>query len=115
MVKTENLRKYELSVIIDAHLTHDQKEVIFKDVLETVKKSGGKIINSQVWFEKHRMTFDIKKCKEGTYYLINFESEGSAVEKMKTVLRLNEKILRYLISNVEAYVAPEVHTAYTGR
>ena len=114
MVKIESLRKYELIVIVDAHLTHEQKEVIFKEVVETVKKSGGKIINSQVWFEKQRMTFDIKKRKEGTYYLINFESDRTAVESMKVVMRLNEKILRYLFSIVEAYVAPEVHTAHTG-
>ena len=72
MEKNELTRKYELVVIVDAKLTNEMKEAVRKEVTDTINKRGGKVINSQVWLEKHKLTFQIKKCNEGTYYLINF-------------------------------------------
>ncbi|MBF0483220.1 MAG: 30S ribosomal protein S6 [Candidatus Omnitrophica bacterium] len=91
------IRKYELVTIIDAKLTNDQKEAICKEVVEILQKVDAKVINSQVWFEKHKFSFDIKRCKEGTYYLTNFESPASSISKIRAALRLKEKVLRFEI------------------
>ena len=101
MVKTELLRIYELVVIVDAKLSNEEKESIFKNVVEAVTKAGGKVVNSQVWMERHKLTFKINRCNEGSYYLINFEGEGVLANNLNPVLRLNEKILRFLIIQVE--------------
>ncbi len=101
MEKTEVLRKYEAMVIIDAKLSNEDKEAVFKEATEIVTKSGGSVINGQVWMEKHKLTFRIKKCAEGTYYLINFEDKGDSVAKIRQALRLNEKILRFVLINLE--------------
>ncbi|VAX36879.1 hypothetical protein MNBD_UNCLBAC01-1375 [hydrothermal vent metagenome] len=95
------LKKYEMVVIIDAKLTNEEKEVARKDATEIVNNAGGNVINSQVWIEKQKFTFEIKKCTEGLYYSINFESEASAINKMRAGLRLNEQILRSLIILVD--------------
>lgn len=97
----ELLTKYELMLIIDANMTNEEKETIFKAAADAVQKSGGKVINGQVWLDKHKFTFEIKKCSEGTYYLINFEGEGSCVDKIQPILKLNEKILRFAFTKVE--------------
>ncbi len=62
MDKNESVTKYELVVIVDAKLTNETKEVVRKEVADTINKHGGKVINSQVWLEKHKLTFLIKKC-----------------------------------------------------
>ena len=103
MDKKELLNKYELMIVVDAKHSADVKESIYKEVVDTVVKGGGKIINNQVWIEKHRLTYPIRKQNEGTYYLVNFESDGQAVKKIEPILRLNERILRYLISRVETH------------
>jgi len=100
MENTEVLNKYELMVIIDAKLTDGDKEAIRKEAAEIVKKGGGSVINSQVWLEKHRFTFEIKKKTEGLYYSISFESGAAAIEKIRASLKLNERILRSLITKV---------------
>ena len=97
MEKTEVDRKYELMFIVDAKLTAEQKDDICKDVTETVNKDGGRVINNQVWLEKHKLFFPIKKCLDGTYYLYNFESEGDRIAKITTDLKLKEKVLRFSI------------------
>lgn len=90
------MNKYELIMIVDAQLSPSEKEEILKQATEAVTKGEGKVINSQVWLEKQRFTFGIRKRKEGTYYLVNFESNGNA-GKIRDLLRLNENILRYAI------------------
>ena len=61
MEKNELVRKYELVVIVDAKLTNEVKEAVRKEVTDAINKHGGKVINSQVWLEKHKLTFQIKK------------------------------------------------------
>ena len=100
-MENELVRKYELMVIVDARLNEEEKDAIFKEVADVVTKSGGKLINSQVWLEKHKLAFEIKKCREGTYYLVNFEADGIVNDKIKSALKLNERVLRSAISKAE--------------
>jgi small subunit ribosomal protein S6 len=95
MAQNELLRKYELVVIVDAKLTNDAKEAVRKEVTEMIKKFGGKVINSQIWLEKHKLTFMIKKCSEGTYYVINFEGASSIIAEIKPLLIIHERVLRF--------------------
>ena len=95
------MNKYELVVIINAQMPQDQKETIFKQTTDTITKGGGKVVNNQVWFDRQKLTYSIKKCLEGTYYLIKFEALGAAIEKIKLNLRLNEEILRFGIYKTE--------------
>ena len=101
MGKTVTLRKYELVVIVDAKLSGEEKDGILKSISEAVVKAGGKVLNSSIWLERHKMTFKISKCLEGTYFLVNFEGESQVANQVKNVLRLNEKLLRFQFFNVD--------------
>ena len=91
------MSKYDLMVIVDAQKTQEQKDSIFKQCNEAVTKAGGRIDNSQVWLDKHKLYFKIKQCLEGTYYLIKFDGPTSMIEKINQALRIHDDILRYLI------------------
>ena len=91
------MKKYELIIIVDSQNTQEAKDNILKQVIDIVEKSEGKIINSQVWLEKQKFTFRIKKCAEGTYYIVNFEAGGDANSKIKQGLKINERVLRSAI------------------
>ncbi len=95
------MNKYELVVLVKSQITNDEKEGIFKVATEAVTKSGGKVINAQVWLEKQKLAFDIKKCWEATYYLVKFESLTKAIEKIRQTVRLNEDVLRFAIIKVD--------------
>lgn len=94
------MNKYELVVMVDANLPQEVKEGILKEACDVIAKSEGKVINSQVWIDKHKMPFRIKKSAEATYYLINMEGESAVANKAKQILKLNEKILRFLTIRV---------------
>ena len=111
MEKNELTRKYELVAIVDAKSTNEAKESIRKEVTDLINKRGGKVINSQVWLEKHKLTFQIKKCSEGTYYVINFEGKSDIINKIRPNLKLNEKILRFDFIRIEPKVTAETALA----
>ncbi|MCK5580931.1 MAG: 30S ribosomal protein S6 [Candidatus Omnitrophica bacterium] len=89
--------KYELVVIMDAAVPQEEKETTVKEVGDLIAMNEGKVINSQVWLEKHKFSFRMKKKTEGTYYLVNFESPREKIVKLRQKLKLNEKVLRSLI------------------
>ncbi len=91
------MNKYELMVVINAMLSQEEKDAIFKEATEIVMKSEGKVINSQVWLDKHKLTFPLKKSTHGTYYVMNFESAAAAINKIRQALKLNERVLRFLL------------------
>ena len=107
MEQSNSANKYELMAIVDAHLSQDDKDAIVKDVCDTVTKAKGNSVNTQIWFEKQKLSFEIKKKTEGTYYLINFEAPKASVASIRGELRLKEQLLRYLILEVEAFASKE--------
>ena len=90
------MNKYEFVYIIDAHASQSIKEEIAKQVADAAAKAEVKMVNSQIWLEKHRMSFPINKIWEGTYYMLNLEAQSTAINKMQAILRINDQILRFL-------------------
>ena len=95
------MNKYEFVYIIDAHAPQSAKDDIAKQVSDAIAKSGIKLINSQIWLERHKMSFPINKIWEGTYYLLNLEAPASALSKLHGLLRINEQVLRFLTIRLE--------------
>ncbi len=90
------MNKYELVYIVDAHMANGAKEEIAKQVSDAIVKSNANLINAQVWLERQKMSFPIKKISEGSYYLLNFEGPSAALAKLNALLNINERILRFL-------------------
>ncbi len=93
--------KYELVMVVDAAVPQEEKESIVKEAGEAIGKCDGQVINSQVWLDKHKFAFLIKKRMEGTYYTVNFEGQRSGFSKLRGMLKMNERILRSLIVKAE--------------
>ena len=96
------MNKYELVYIVDAHAPQGTKDDVAKQVADALAKTEIKVINSQMWLDRHKMSFPIQKIGEGTYYLLSFEAKSSSVTKLQSILRINEQILRFLTVKVEA-------------
>ena len=96
------MNTYEFVYIVDAHATQAVKEEITKQVNEALAKSNIKVINSQIWLERHRMSFPINKVSEGTYTMVVIEAQPAALAKLSGLLRINEQILRFMTIRQEA-------------
>ena len=96
------MNKYELVYIIDAHAPQTTKDDVAKQVAEALAKSEIKLVNSQLWLDRHKMSFPIQKVIEGSYYLLNLEAKSSSVAKLQSILRINEQILRFMTVRADA-------------
>jgi small subunit ribosomal protein S6 len=96
------MTKYELVYIVDAHAPQGTKDEIAKQVADALAKTEIKVVNSQLWLDRHKMSFPIEKIVEGTYYLLNLEAKSSSVAKLHSNLRLNEQILRFMTVRADA-------------
>ena len=99
------MNKYELVYIVDAHAPQSTKDEIAKQVADSLAKTELKVINSQMWLDRHKMSFPIQKIGEGTYYLLSLEGKSSSITKLQSILRINEQILRFLTIKVDTQKA----------
>lgn len=101
------MRKYEAMFILRPDLGESEKADIFNQIKDVLNKSNVKINSANIWAEKRKLNFQLSikgksvKFNEGLYYLVEFESETPEIKKITVALRLNENILRFLISAKE--------------
>ena len=95
------MNKYEAVVIIKPDLSEEERKVLLEQINEAMTKNNGKILQENIWSERRKFFFPIKKFLEGVYYLVIFNAAGPAVKELKHTYGLNESILRVLITKIE--------------
>ncbi|MFQ5828668.1 MAG: 30S ribosomal protein S6 [Candidatus Methylomirabilia bacterium] len=93
------LRLYETLLIVDPRPTEDEVTQLLGRLQDTLKELGGQVQLVENW-GKRRLTFDIKKQREGIYAVFEFLAEAAAVKEFERQLKLNEQILRFLTARV---------------
>jgi small subunit ribosomal protein S6 len=95
------MNKYEAMVIVRADISDDDRKAAFQQVNDAIAKQKGEISQSGVWSERRKLCFPIKKQPEGVYYLVQFSAPSAAVRELENIYRLNEQLLRVLITRVD--------------
>jgi small subunit ribosomal protein S6 len=92
------MRTYEIAFIVHP----DLEETAFNEVLEKVKgwitESGGKVTNVDLW-GKRKLAYEIRNQSEGQYVFVLIEMEPSSLAGLENNLRLQESIMRFMISS----------------
>lgn len=95
------MNKYEVMFIIKPDLLEEEKKTLFSQINDAVSKNNGSVSQGAVWLEKRKLYFPIKKYREGLYYLMNFSILPLAIKDIRHAYKLNENILRVLISTLQ--------------
>ena len=94
------MNKYEAMFIVRPDLSEDERKAVLNQINDAVIKNSGNVLSSDIWLEKRKLCFKIKKYHEGAYYLVSFNIAGEAIKDIRHIYRLNESILRVLVSRV---------------
>jgi len=94
------MNKYEAMFIIKPDLSQEDKESLFLQLNDAVVKNEGTVQAASVWAERRKLFFPINKFHEGLYYLLNFSVDPLKVKEIRHAYKLNEGILRILITKV---------------
>ncbi|MGE5279595.1 MAG: 30S ribosomal protein S6 [Deltaproteobacteria bacterium] len=102
------MNQYEAMFIIKPDLNEEERQAVLKAIRDQIVKQEGKITSDEVWAERRRLAYDLfpvgggTRFREGTYFLVRFESAPTALDEIKKSYSLNENILRTLILRAEA-------------
>jgi small subunit ribosomal protein S6 len=92
------MKKYEAMFILKPDISEEERKGLFGQIGEVIAKNNGTITQASVWAEKKKLYFPLKKFRDGVYYLVNFTVDPLAVDKLTNAYRINENILRLLIT-----------------
>lgn len=91
------MRRYEGMFIIKPDMNKEELKKTLDSIEDTIAKNGGRIEKCQRWAGR-RLGYTVKKFEEGEYYLCDFEAEPKTVSALEGAYRLNDNILRTLIT-----------------
>lgn len=92
------MNKYEAMFIVKPDLSEEERKSLFNQIGDAVTKNKGTVDSAAVWAERKKLLFPIKRNLEGMYYLMNFSIGTSAIKDIRHAYKLNENILRVLIT-----------------
>jgi small subunit ribosomal protein S6 len=95
------MNSYEAMFLVNSSLDDKASKAVLDQIKEILVKNEGNIISSNIWAEKRSLCFPIKKNMEATYYLVNFMLKPDLIDTVKQTYRLNENVLRVLITKKE--------------
>lgn len=95
------MNKYELAVVLNPTLDEEAVKAEMAAINELIAKFGGTVEKVDDW-GKRRLAYEIKKVNEGFYSFITFTSENETPNEVEKRMRINEKVLRYLVVRQDA-------------
>lgn len=94
------MNKYEGIFIFKADLDEKKLGDECAGVEQTIEKHKGKIEKSENWGKK-RLTYTIKKFREGFFLYLVFEAEPGSIKTFTEIFKINNNILRTQITRRE--------------
>jgi len=95
---------YESMVILKPDLANEEREEISNKIIKKVEDLKGKVLAAKLWAKEKNFFYFLrerggekKKYYKGCYWLVNFSLDKQALDELKEVIRLEERILRNLI------------------
>jgi len=90
------MRSYECAVVLHPAVTEDGLKTSTAKYVDIISRSGGEITRVETW-GKRRLSFEIMKQFEGTYFFYKFRGAGQLVDELGRQLRIDEQVLRHMI------------------
>lgn len=95
------MNKYELAVVVNAKLEDEERAATIEKVKEYITRFGGTVTDVDDW-GKRRLAYEIQRMREGFYYFIHFEADGTCPAEVERRVRIMENVIRYLCVRQDA-------------
>ncbi len=93
---------YETVFIITPVLSDSQVKETVQKFKTYLTKNGAEIVYEENWGLK-KMAYPIQKKSTGFYYMVEFKTDGSLIEKLEKEYRRDERIIRFLTLKMDKY------------
>ena len=96
------LNHYETVFITTPVLSEIQVKEAVEKFKAVITEKGGNIEHEEAWGLR-KLAYPIQTKTTGFYHLIQFEGEGTLVNKLETSYRRDEKVIRFLTFRLDKY------------
>ena len=96
------LNHYETVFITTPVLSEIQVKEAVEKFKAVITENGGNIEHEAAWGHR-KLDNQNKNNTTGFYHLIQFEGEGTLVDKLETSYRRDEKVIRFLTFRLDKY------------
>ena len=91
------MNKYEVLYIINAGLDEEATKALIERFSGIITDNGGTVVSIDEW-GKRKLAYLIEDMSEGYYVLMQFEAEGTLPVELERNFKINENIMRYLVT-----------------
>jgi small subunit ribosomal protein S6 len=78
----------------------DQVQAVIDRVTRGIAAAEGQVVKVSPW-GRRRLAYAIGQQREGSYFIIQFDSPGAAVLELERGLNITEEVMRHMITRVE--------------
>ena len=95
------MRDYELLYIIKTEVGEEQTQAVIDRYNGILEGEGATVEKVDKW-GKRTLAYTIdKKYTDGFYVLVNFKGEANAVDEVDRLMKIDENLLRHMITRVD--------------
>ena len=95
------MRDYELLYIIKTEVGEEQTQAVIDRYNGILEGEGATVEKVDKW-GKRKLAYTIdKKYIDGFYVLVNFKGEANAVDEVDRLMKIDENLLRHMITRVD--------------
>lgn len=96
MEETENIKEYEMAYLLSPEVSEEKLDLEIAELEKIIKESGGEIIESGAP-KKRWLSYEVRKQRQAYFGAFSFKIPSEGIGKIKSVLSLYKKIMRFLI------------------
>ncbi len=104
------MREYEIATVLNMGLEDGDPDALTEKIEGWIVAAGGKVARADNW-GRRKLAYPIKKQQEGNYVFWYASLPSAAPAELEQQMRLNEDVLRFMITRAELPVQPEEEDA----
>ena len=93
------MNKYESVIIVNPNVDEAGLKALEEKFTGLINENGK--VESVENMGKKRLAYEIKKFKEGTYMLFNFESNPDTIKELERVYRITDDVIKFIVVRKE--------------
>jgi|GEM_PF-1614492 len=89
------MREYETIYLLKPDLPAETSKMLLDKVVDIISKQNGHVLIKTDW-GKRRLSYRIEKFNQAQYFYLLFLDAGQAVAEIERILKLDDRVLRFL-------------------
>ena len=93
------MNKYESIIIVNPNVDEAGLKTLEEKFTGLINENGK--VDSVESMGKRKLAYEVKKCKEGTYILFNFEAKPSFIAELERIYRITDEVIKFIVVKKE--------------